>query len=235
MWTVLKSSSNYRNLRVLYEALQPDEQLRDYVLPYAWLTKLYMLYRKKFYLDARRSVKATEEDAARTRELIREHIDVDELEAEFPTYVLDEHFPTKLKNKNPDVKALDIEAMLRPSCEFGWIKMTPSIRCRRNCNACRREACGNPGWDCANRGDAGCLEGRAHLGAARSGFGTVISGDDHAGQLLGLAAPEAENIYLIALLETRGIEWCLLQSPPLVVRDSEPSRLSINKRVLRNA
>lgn len=104
--------SGYRNLRVLYEALQPDEQLREFVRPYAWLTKLYMLYRKKFYPDASRSVEATEEDAARTRELIREHIDVEALETEFPTYVLDEHFLTKLKGKNPDAKALDIEAML---------------------------------------------------------------------------------------------------------------------------
>jgi len=104
--------TGYRNLRVLYEALQPDEQLRDFVRPYAWLTKLYMLYRKKFYPDASKSIEAAEEDAARTRELIREHIDVDELETEFPTYVLDEHFLTKLKDKKPDAKALDIEAML---------------------------------------------------------------------------------------------------------------------------
>lgn len=104
--------TGYRNLRVLYEALQPDEQLRDYVRPYAWLTKLHMLYRKKFYPDASRSIEATEEDAARTRELIREHIDVDALETEFPTYVLDEHFLSKLKDKKPDAKALDIEAML---------------------------------------------------------------------------------------------------------------------------
>jgi type I restriction enzyme R subunit len=102
----------YRNLRVMYEALQPDERLRDYLRPYTWLTKLYMLYRKKFYPIESRSVEATDEDAARTRELIRDHIDVDELEAEFPTYVLDEHFLTKLKDKKPDAKALDIEAML---------------------------------------------------------------------------------------------------------------------------
>jgi type I restriction enzyme R subunit len=80
------------------------------VRPYAWLTKLYMLYRKKFYPDA--SLEATEEDAARTKELIRQHIDVEGLENEFPTYVLDEHFLTKLKDKKPDAKALDIEAML---------------------------------------------------------------------------------------------------------------------------
>ena len=102
--------TGYRNLRVLYEALQPDEQLRDYVRPYAWLTKLYMLYCKKFYPDA--ALEATEDDAARTRELIRQHIDVEELAREFPTYVLDEHFLTKIKDKKPDAKALDIEAML---------------------------------------------------------------------------------------------------------------------------
>ncbi|RKX28304.1 MAG: hypothetical protein DRP47_04660 [Candidatus Zixiibacteriota bacterium] len=102
--------TGYRNLRVLYEALQPDEQLRDYVRPYAWLTKLYMLYRKKFYPDA--ALEATAEDAAHTQELIREHIDVEEMEKEFPTYKLDEHFLTKLKDKNPDAKALDIEAIL---------------------------------------------------------------------------------------------------------------------------
>jgi type I restriction enzyme, R subunit len=102
--------TGYRNLRVLYEALQQDEQLRDFVRPYAWLTKLYMLYRKKFYPEA--ALEATEADAARTKELIRAHIDVEELEKEFPTYVLDEHFLTKLKDKKPDAKALDIEAML---------------------------------------------------------------------------------------------------------------------------
>jgi type I restriction enzyme, R subunit len=102
--------TGYRNLRVLYEALQPDEQLRDYVRPYTWLTKVYILYRKKFYPEA--ALEATEDDAARTKDLIREHIDVKELEKDFPTYVLDEHFLTKLKNKKPDAKALDIEAML---------------------------------------------------------------------------------------------------------------------------
>jgi type I restriction enzyme R subunit len=105
--------TGYRNLRVLYEALQPDEQLRDYVRPYAWLTKLFLLYRKKFYpLSASMTMEATAEAAARTRQLIREHLMVEALETEFPTYVLDEHFLTKLKDKTPEAKALDIEAML---------------------------------------------------------------------------------------------------------------------------
>ena len=40
------------------------------------------------------------------------HIDVDEPEKDFPTYVLDEHLLPKLKDKKPDPKALDIEAVL---------------------------------------------------------------------------------------------------------------------------
>jgi len=100
----------YRNLRVMYEALQPDEFLRDYIRPYTWLTKLYILYLKKFY--PAKYMEVTEEDAARTRELIRDHIDVNEIERDFPTYVLDENYLTKMKKKDPDTKALDIEATL---------------------------------------------------------------------------------------------------------------------------
>jgi type I restriction enzyme R subunit len=39
-------------------------------------------------------------------------VDVEEIKRSFPTYVLDAEYLTKLKNENPDAKALDIEAML---------------------------------------------------------------------------------------------------------------------------
>jgi len=52
------------------------------------------------------------EDGAKTRELIREHVDIDTIKREFPTYVLDENYLTKLDDMDPDSKALDIEAML---------------------------------------------------------------------------------------------------------------------------
>lgn len=100
----------FRNVRILYETLQPDEFLRPYILEYTWLCKFYMLYRKKFYPNEHYEI--TEEDGAKTRQLIREHIDVYEIEDEFPTYKLDENYLTKIKDMNPDAKALDIEAML---------------------------------------------------------------------------------------------------------------------------
>ena len=100
----------FRHVRVLFEMLQPDESLRDFISDYTWLVKFYMLYRKKFYPKAHFEI--TPEDGAKTRALIRDHVDVKELETDFPSYVLDEHYLTKVEPLEPDAKALDIEAML---------------------------------------------------------------------------------------------------------------------------
>jgi type I restriction enzyme, R subunit len=100
----------FRQVRILYEAIQPDEVLRDFVGEYTWLVKFYMLYRKKFY--PKEHFEIAPEDGAKTRELIRQHISVKELESEFPSYTLDEQYLTKIEHLEPDAKALDIEAML---------------------------------------------------------------------------------------------------------------------------
>lgn len=100
----------FRQVRILFEMLQPDESLRDFLSDYTWLVKFYMLYRKKFY--PKEHFEITPEDGAKTRALIREHVDVKELETDFPSYVLDEHYLTKVEPLEPDAKALDIEAML---------------------------------------------------------------------------------------------------------------------------
>lgn len=100
----------FRHVRILFEMLQPDESLRDFLSDYEWLVKFYMLYRKKFY--PKEHFEITPDDGAKTRALIREHVDVKELETDFPSYVLDEHYLTKIEPLEPDAKALDIEAML---------------------------------------------------------------------------------------------------------------------------
>ena len=100
----------FRHVRILFEMLQPDESLRDFLADYTWLVKFYMLYRKKFY--PREHFEITPDDGAKTRALIREHVDVKELETDFPSYTLDEHYLTKVEPLEPDAKALDIEAML---------------------------------------------------------------------------------------------------------------------------
>src|SRR5205085_10112740 len=72
--------------------------------------KFYLLYRKKFY--PKEHFEITPEDGAKTRALIRDHVSVKELETDFPSYVLDENYLTKIDPLEPDAKALDIEAML---------------------------------------------------------------------------------------------------------------------------
>jgi type I restriction enzyme, R subunit len=100
----------FRQVRILFETIQPDEALRDFLADYTWLVKFYMLYRKKFY--PKEHFEVTPEDGAKTRAIIRDHVDVKELEDDFPTYVLDENYLTKVEPLEPDAKALDIESML---------------------------------------------------------------------------------------------------------------------------
>ena len=100
----------FGNVRVLFEMLQPDEELRAFLADYTWIVKFYMLYRKKFY--PKDHFEITPEDGVKTRALIREYVDVKELETDFPSYVLDEHYLTKVAPLELDAKALDIGAML---------------------------------------------------------------------------------------------------------------------------
>ncbi|MFP4492954.1 MAG: UvrB domain 3-containing protein, partial [Puniceicoccaceae bacterium] len=105
-----KFENGYMKIRQLYELLEPDDFLMPHRADFVWLSKVYMVYRKKFYPLAK--FETDVEDGAKTRDLIREHIDVGEIKKEFPAYVLDENYLTKLKDIDPDSKALDIEAML---------------------------------------------------------------------------------------------------------------------------
>jgi type I restriction enzyme R subunit len=105
-----KFENGYRKIRQLFELLEPDDFLMPHRADYVWLSKLYMVYRKKFY--PLEKFETSPEDGEKTRELIREHVDVDQIKKEFPTYVLDENYLTKLEDIDPDSKALDIEAML---------------------------------------------------------------------------------------------------------------------------
>ncbi|WP_417733005.1 type I restriction endonuclease subunit R [Rosistilla oblonga] len=102
--------NGYGKLRQIYELLEPDDFLMAFRADYVWLSKLFMVYRKKFY--PLEKFETSDEDGGKTRELIREHVDVDTIKKEFPQYVLDENYLTKLDDIDPDSKALDIEAML---------------------------------------------------------------------------------------------------------------------------
>jgi type I restriction enzyme R subunit len=101
----------YRSLSQLWETLHPDAFLVEYELNYLWLSRIWIYYVNSFYPKAQ-GFETDPADGAKTRELIRQHVDVEQLKRDLPTYVLDADYLTKIKDVPPDSKALDIEAML---------------------------------------------------------------------------------------------------------------------------
>ncbi|MBI5446416.1 MAG: HsdR family type I site-specific deoxyribonuclease [Deltaproteobacteria bacterium] len=106
-----KFELGYRNLNLLWETLHPDPFVVDHEGDYLWLSRLWIYYAKEFYPKAQR-FETDPADSAKTRELIRQHVDVEELKRNLPSYTLDADYLTKLKDRPPDSKALNIEAML---------------------------------------------------------------------------------------------------------------------------
>jgi type I restriction enzyme, R subunit len=112
-----KFELGYRNLNLLWETLHPDPFLIEYEANYLWLTRIWMYYVKEFYPKAAK-FETDPLDGAKTRELIRQHVDVDELKRNLPSYELNEDYLTSIEDRPPDSKALNIEAMLAAELEI---------------------------------------------------------------------------------------------------------------------
>ncbi len=112
-----KFELGYRNLNLLWETLHPDPFLIEHEANYLWLTRIWMYYVKEFYPKAAK-FETDPLDGAKTRELIRQHVEVDELKRNLPSYELNEDYLTSLEGRPPDSKALNIEAMLAAELEI---------------------------------------------------------------------------------------------------------------------
>ncbi len=106
-----KFELGYRNLGLLWETLHPDPFLIEHQPNYLWLGRVWMYFVKEFYPLAQK-FETDPADGAKTRELIRQNVDVEELKKNLPTYVLDADYLTKIDERPPDSKALNIEALL---------------------------------------------------------------------------------------------------------------------------
>lgn len=106
-----KFEQGFRNLSLLWETLHPDPFLLPHEVNYLWLSRVWMYYVKSFY-PAAQKFETDPADGAKTRALIRQHVQVEQIRQDMPTYILDADYLTKIKNEPPDSKALDIEAML---------------------------------------------------------------------------------------------------------------------------
>src|SRR5439155_15991607 len=74
-----KFELGYRNLSLLWETLHPDAFLIDHEPSYLWLTRLWIYYVKAFHKDASKRFETDPADGAKTRELIRQHVDVEQI------------------------------------------------------------------------------------------------------------------------------------------------------------
>jgi type I restriction enzyme R subunit len=106
-----KFEQGYRNLSLLWETLHPDPFLLDHEAHYLWLSRLWLYFVKEFY-PLGQKFETDPADGAKTRELIRQHVDVKELKRDLQSYTLDADYLTKIKERPPDSKALNIEALL---------------------------------------------------------------------------------------------------------------------------
>lgn len=106
-----KFERGYRNLSLLWETLHPAPFLIDHEAHYLWLSRLWLYFAKEFY-PRREKFETDPADGAKTRELIRQHVDVEELKRDLQSYALDADYLTKIEERPPDSKALNIEALL---------------------------------------------------------------------------------------------------------------------------
>jgi len=112
-----KFEQGYRHLSLLWETLHPDRFLVDHEANYLWLSRLWMYYVKSFYPRGPK-FETDPADGAKTRELIGQHVDVEQLKRDLPSYVLDADYLTSIKDRPPDSKALNIEALLAAELEI---------------------------------------------------------------------------------------------------------------------
>ena len=79
-----KFEQGYHSLSLLWETLHPDAFLVEHEANYLWLTRLWIYYVKAFYPKGER-FETDPADGAKTRELIRQHVDVEKLKRDMPT------------------------------------------------------------------------------------------------------------------------------------------------------
>ena len=114
-----------KDLMMSYEMLRGDPFLRDYLLDYTWLVKVYIAYNKKF---KKANVDELKIDtlSKKTLHLIQQTIDIKEIDDAYPTVSIDEKYIEILKKSAPKTigAAIDIitniqhEARIHPTSPF---------------------------------------------------------------------------------------------------------------------
>ncbi|HDN97985.1 MAG TPA: HsdR family type I site-specific deoxyribonuclease [bacterium] len=100
--------SKMKNLMKSYEMLQGDPFLADYLVDYAWLVRIYVAYCKKFKKANVDELKI-EQLSKKTAALIRQTIDVKQIDDTYPTVAIDEKYIQILKKSPPKTRGAAID------------------------------------------------------------------------------------------------------------------------------
>jgi len=114
-----------KDLMKSYEMLKGDPFLRDYLLDYTWLVKLYIAYNKKFKKANVDELKIGEL-SKKTIALVQQTIEIGEIEDAYPTVSVDEKYIEAIKKSPPKTigAAIDVitniqhEIRIHPTSPF---------------------------------------------------------------------------------------------------------------------
>jgi type I restriction enzyme R subunit len=112
--TAKKFESVIKDLMRSYEMLRGEPFLREFLRDYTWLIRVYVAYNKKFKKTGVDELKI-EMLSKKTKMLIQQTIDLQEIETKYPTVTIDENYLRTLKKTAPKGigAAIDITANLR--------------------------------------------------------------------------------------------------------------------------
>ena len=101
--------TQFKRMEVLWEAIAPDECLYPHRKNYAFLCTMYIAHRRR-----NRRVQATHEElAAKTRQLIQEHMAILHIAENLPVYKIDANYLTRCRTfRRRRDKAAELEAAL---------------------------------------------------------------------------------------------------------------------------
>lgn len=101
--------TQFKRMEVLWEAISPDECLYPHRRAYAFLCSMYIAHRRR----NRRVLATHDELAAKTRQLIQEHMAILQIAEDLPVYKIDANYLTEVRNlPTPGDKAAELEAAL---------------------------------------------------------------------------------------------------------------------------
>lgn len=113
-----------------YEMLSGEPFLRDYLLDYSWLTKIYVAYHKRFEKANVDELKINEL-SKKTFKLIQQTIDIGKIEEEYPTVTIDKRYVETIKRSMPRTVGAAIDVITNILYEVKVHPTSPFFRSLR--------------------------------------------------------------------------------------------------------